>query len=672
MRNLGQFPPPLKGEVVRRAKETTATPKAPNEGDSMQKRLSHLIAETTTDAFVAIDTQNCVIYWNRGAKQLFGWSAEEMVGQQLDQMIPVNMRPLHHHGMNRVSSGVAPNLVGKTTEVIALTRDGREVPVELSLTLWRNSETGLPEGFAAIMRDVSERKQLAEERNELERKMNEKLAAIEATTDGVATTDAEGRFTYMNAAHARMFGFEDPAETVGMHWSALYSPEEAAKIEQVAVPQVFSTGHWRGEARGLHRDGRVIEQEIALAQGPYGGLVCSTRDIGDRQRTLRERIRTRERLLLAERQEMIGRAVSGLAHDFANLMSVISVSAHSLEARLGTDVRELARIRDGAAQANALLDKILAPEKVIPEEKSVDGRTALQSVGDLTAVSLRPRHRIEIDTGKEELTLAADPTEFMRVLLNLCTNARDALEKGDDGLIRVTMERFPGAREVPFPLIGSVPLGASALIIVEDNGCGISSKDLQQVFEPFHTRKSDGTGLGLAVVADIVAKSGGSVSVESGSWGTRFYLLWPLVATSSRSDSGEDGGATDLSGWRILVTDDNPAVLDLIGAELRNTGAEVGDCDTPFEVLAVLEDDAANWDALVVDHDMPDMTGPELAAIVRSRWPKLPIILCSALHEVVDRKDDCRLFDAKVAKSAIGTGLSGAILNSLAAPKEAN
>jgi signal transduction histidine kinase len=468
-----------------------------------------------------------------------------------------------------------------------------------------------------------------------------------------------------------MFGYDDPAETVGLHWSTLYTPEEATKFEEIAVPQVFANGHWRGEARGLRRDGQVIEQEVALAVSPDGGLVCTTRDIGDRQRTLRERIRTRERLLLAERQEMIARAVSGLAHDFANLTSVISVSAMSLEERGGPDVRELARIRDPAMQANAMLDKILAPEKALPSERVVEARSALQSVAELTAVSLRPHHRMQVEVGDEDLCVAADPTEFMRVLLNLCTNARDALTIDEEGLICIAMERFPGRTDVPVPLIGSVPVGPSVLITVTDSGCGIAKEDLERVFEPFHTKKSDGTGLGLAVVSAVVAKSGGCLSVESGSWGTCFYLLWPLGSNVPETNEAEMVvRPADLSGWRILVTDDNPAVLELIGSELRKAGAEVGSCETPLEAIAVLEDDATNWDALVVDYDMPGMNGAQLAAAVRSRWPSLPIILCSALHEVIDGDPTAGLFDARVAKSAVASGLPREILSLLTRREE--
>lgn len=624
---------------------------------AMQERLSHLIAQATTDAFVAIDPQNRIIYWNRGAEQLLGWSADEVTGKNLDLVIPQDKREGHHAGLRRLSKGGTARLIGKTTEVPARHRCGKDVPVELSLTLWRDPETGLPAGYGSIMRDISERRRLEEERDAYERQLEEQLAAVQATTDGVAITDQEGRFIFMNPAHAQMFGIDDPAEMIGLHWSTIYSPEEAERIGSVAVPEVIATGHWRGEAQGIHREGRIIEQEVSLSGSPNGGLVCTTRDIGERQRAMRERIRTRERLLLAERQEMIGRAVSGLVHDLANLMAVITASAATL-ARKQRPHHELARIENAAGQATTMLEKILAPETRELLTESIDANSALESVADLTAVSLRPLHSIRVSLPDEKLALRADRTEFMRVLMNLCINARDSLPKEKTGSIQLRLEIFDHRKELPAPLVGTTPGCPSALITVSDTGCGIAAEDLQQVFEPFETRKSFGTGLGLAVVSSAMVKAGGSISVVSGPAGTDFHLVWPLAGNEVHSPEYEEAESRpNLAGKRILVAEDNPAVLEVIASELRRHGAEIGPCENPLEALAVLADEASNWDALVVDYDMPEMNGAELATAVRERWPKMPIVLCTAWQGIDDVGQGERLFDARVTKSALARDL---------------
>lgn len=641
-------------------------------GSRVQEQLAHLIAETTTDAFVAIDPDNRVIYWNRGAEQLLGWSAEEIAGKSLDLIIPDDRQAHHRAGMRRLSDGQEPRIIGKTTQVTARHRDGRAVAVELSLTLWCDPSTGSPAGYASIMRDVSERRRLEEERDAYERQLEEQLAAVQATSDGVAITDSEGLFIFMNPAHASMFGFNDPAETIGLHWSTLYHPDEAERIEKIAVPEVFASGYWRGEARGLHRDGRIIEQEVSLAKSPNGGLVCTTRDVGERQRAMRERIRTRERLLLAERQEMIGRAISGLVHDFANLMSVITASTATLAARSQQGDRELARIDDAARQATAMLDKILAPDRDALPIESLHAKSSLESVAELTAVTLRPRHSIRLKLPGDDIELRADRTEFMRVLMNLCTNARDSLRPDQAGVIELSLTKVDCGFDVPPPVVGTIPDCPAALITVSDTGCGIAEEDLRLIFEPFETRKTVGTGLGLAVVSAVITKAGGCISVESGSGGTRFHLLWPLAGASTTAclPAVINPLQASLDRKRILVAEDNPAVLDLIAGELRKAGADVGPCESPVEALAVLDDEASNWDALVVDYDMPEMNGAELAAMVRERWPALPIVLCTALQEVESVGRAGKLFDGRVRKGSLAEDLPAALHRLLSSSNE--
>jgi PAS domain S-box-containing protein len=627
----------------------------------MQETLSHLIAQTTSDAFVAIDPSNRVIYWNQGAEQLLGWTAQEIIGESLDLIIPRNKHMHHAAAVKRLSEGHKSRLDGKMTEVIAVHQDCHEVAVELSLTLLRNPATGLPAAHAAIMRNVSERRLLEQERDAYALQLEEQLAAVKATSDGVAITDAEGHFTLMNPAHATMFGFDNPAEMIGLHWSVLYSVEEAERLSTFAMPQVLAIGSWRGEARGLHRDGRIIEQEVALASGPNGGLICTTRDIGERQQTMRERIRVREKLLLAERQELIGRAISGLGHDFANLMSVITASAAALIAKSHRVEPDLKRIADVAKEATSLLDKILAPQPAARAVKKVDAKAVLANAIELTAVTLKPHHSIHCNLPDEEIALRADGTELLRALMNLCTNARDALSPSDAGVIKICLAKVEGQGTLFKPLVGAMPEAPCALITVSDTGCGIAPENLQRIFEPFRTMKSFGTGLGLAVVSAIVVKAGGCISVESTSAGTSFYLLWPLAGSEVPGEANEEvRSPTDYAGTQILIIDDNPAVLDLIANEVRAVGADTASCTNPLEALALLHDDAPSWSAVVVDYDMPGINGAEFAQAVRGRWPAIPIILCTALPdpESVVGTD---LFNALVSKSTLSTDLPKAL-----------
>lgn len=634
-----------------------------------QERLSHLIAQTTTDAFVAIDPHNRIIYWNRGAERLFGWSAQEILGKSLNLIVPEIHRANHSKAVRRLSVGGQSRLLGQMTNVTALCRDGRSVDVELSLTHWDDPSTGEVAGFAAIMRDAGERLRLEAERDAYQKKLEAQFSAIEATSDGVGITDAEGFFVYLNPAHCTMFGYDDASALIGRHWSVLYKSDEAKRLEDVAMPSVLEMGSWRGEACGLRRDGSAIEQEVALAQSPGGGLVCTTRHIEGIKRATRDRIRAREKLLLAERKEMIGRAVSGMAHDLANFIAVISVSATTLRIKSQPCPSEIERIEGAARQASKLLESALAAKPADRPTNTLDAKSALQTVIELTAFTLKASHSITLEASDDKIVLQAAETDFLRVMMNLCSNARDALPVDGPGSIKVILEKLDPARELSKPLIGSKPQVPSALITVTDTGCGIENEDFARIFEPFHTTKSYGTGLGLAVVSNVVTEAGGSIHIKSGINGTAFQLVWPRATCPFARTDGEDVSPDYmLPGAKILIVDDNPLLLDLIASEVGKTGAEVTAVSSPLQALHELEAGASGWDAIILDYDMPEMNGAQLAAHIRADLPRLPIILCSALYEI-EIDVDPSLFDARVIKSAISSSLNQTLVRVLKSTK---
>ena len=625
-----------------------------------EQRISQLIAETTTDAFVCSDPHNRIIHWNRAAETMFGWSAAEALGQKMDLIIPNRHRHGHNSGMERLRLRGPTKLVGKTVEVPAICKAGHEIPIELSLGMWPAEGEGEPEGFAAIIRDVSARKQLEAQRMATEAMLAQQLAAVEASDDGIAVTDVEGRFIFMNRSHATMFGYPDAATLIGKPWSLLYDEAPARHIGEVAMPVLAQAGRWRGEVQGRKADGTPVEQEVSLSLSNEGGIVCVTRDISERLDLEREKARLREQLMLAQRQEAVGQLASGIAHDFNNLIAAIAGTASLLEAVPDDGVRRHAmRIQQAAGTATALVDKLLVLGSRKPDPKSIDLRKVLSAVRDLVMPSLaNTQQRIELELPEAPLRADADETELMQVVLNLAINARDALPPGRDG--RITMALLPAGHHPPVGevLVGRLPTGPAALIRVSDTGCGIAADELAQVFQPFFTRKGDsGTGLGLAVVAGIVANAGAAIALFSRPGaGTIFELFWPLQSQASPHPMPVPLNAADadvLAGKAVLVVDDNPAVVDTLVAMLEQAGAEPGPCLDPADAITAVQEDPMAWDLVITDYDMPGMNGAALARHLRGLRLDLPVLLMSALPRVHERRaGETELFDAVLAKPA--------------------
>ncbi len=683
-----------------------------------EQRVSQLIAETTTDAFVCADAHSRIIHWNRAAEAMFGWGAGEMLGQPLHRIIPDRHRRGHDAGMDRLRRGGLPRIVGQTVEVPAICRDGREIPVELSLGMWPaagahaagdsdaagahaagggdaagahaagdSDAAGEPQGFAAIIRDVSARKALEAERAATEARLAEQIAALEASDDGIAATDAEGCFIFMNRAHAAMFGYDRVEALIGQPWRLLYDDANARTIAEVAMPQLGAAGRWRGEVQGRRADGSALEQEVSLSLSAAGGIVCVTRDIGGRLALERERGRLRDQLTVAQRQEAVGLLASGIAHDFNNLIAAIAGTASLLERAADPQVRRHAlRIQSAAGTAAGLVDKLLALGRRLPDRKLVDLRDILSSVGDLVGPSLADaRHRIDLDLPPVPVPALADDTELMQVVLNLVINARDALPPGVGGRIGLALvdsrnDSGAGAEGALAPagpvLVGSLPAVPAAIIRISDSGCGIGADDIGQIFEPFYTRKGDaGTGLGLAVVAGIVADAGGAVALASTPGaGSVFEIWWPLHCEIDGADPLRARAAADaelLAGMAVLVVDDNPAVVDTLVAMLEQAGAEAGPCLDPADALAAVREDPQAWDLVITDFDMPGMNGAVLARALREIRADLPLMLLSALPRVPQRRaGEAELFDAVLTKPAKLEALTAAARRALAVARE--
>jgi len=621
------------------------------------QQVSYLIGETTSDAFVCTDADSRIIHWNRAAERMFGWTASAALGQTLDIIIPDRHRNAHDAGMARVLSGAPTRLVGKTVEMPATHRSGVEIPVELSLGMWSADSADTPAGFAAIIRDVSARKALEADRDATQERLAEQVAAIAASNDGIAVTDPEGRYIFMNRSHAEMFGFANPEAAIGLNWATLYNEEELETLQREALPVLSRLGKWRGLAVGKQVGGASVYQEVSLSLQANGGIVCVTRDIGARQEAEREMTRLREQLMAAQRQEAVGQLASGIAHDFNNLIAAISGSAALIQAGGDADAkRQAERIQSAAGTAASLVAKMLSLGTRNPERQELDLGQTLANVAELVRASLPQRHRLILRLPDNPVRAVADSTELMQVVLNLVINARDALDRESEGKIAISLLADAEAAAIGPLRLGRVPAGPWALIRVEDNGSGISGELLAHIFEPFYSSKgSAGNGLGLAVVAGIVASTDGGVAVSSmPDGGTRFDILWPLMppkrpagAVPQRTPAREGL----LAGRAVLVVDDNPAVVEVITELLEQAGAEVGPCLDGDDALAAIKEDPDAWFLMVTDFDMPGLDGAQLAARARELKPDLPILLCTALPEA-HRSIAARVqaFDAIIGK----------------------
>lgn len=515
------------------------------------------------------------------------------------------------------------------------------------------SDRPMPDGGAvATIVDITAQKATEE-------RLADQLHAFEVCQDGIAITDADGCFTYMNRAHAEMFGYASARELEGRSWSVLYDAEEARKIETFAFPVLTREGAWRGELDGRARDGRLVAQEVSLTMRPNGGMVCVTRDISTRLDAEREQVRLREQLNAAQRQEAVGQLATGIAHDFNNVLAAIAGSASLLMERVDPALAaHVGRIQAAAGTAASLVEKMLYLGTRRPHRRAVDLREIVQAASELLRASLPARDRLDVMLPAKPLVGEADSTELTQIILNLAINARDALAPSG-GRIEIGLRPMVESDRTGQPLLGTMPLGAAAVLSVRDDGSGIAPDDLQRIFQPFFSRKGEqGSGLGLSVVAGIVKSSGGALKLQSRvGEGTEFLVFVPLEGVGAERASAPAvtvprQSVTDgvlLSGLSVLVVDDNVHVLEMLTGILEHCGAQPGPSLSPADALQAFTADPDGWDLVVTDYDMPEFNGAELARSLRQIRPEVPILLCTALPEA-HRQAAADLFDAVVGK----------------------
>ncbi|MBL8480920.1 MAG: PAS domain-containing protein, partial [Rhodocyclaceae bacterium] len=397
-----------------------------------------------------------------------------------------------------------------------------------------------------------------------------------------------------------------------------------------------STQHLSVEFRMRHADGQwrwLRQRGIALrdAAGKPYRMAGSMEDISDTKRAEAERDRLESKLRQAQKLEAMGTLAGGIAHDFNNILSAIlgyGEMAHKDAPENSRQRRHLEAVMHAGQRAKALVERILAfsrsgmGERVPIHVQSVVGE-ALDLVLASVPAGVVLRRRLEAG----DAAVVGDPTQIHQVVMNLCTNAVQAMPAGgelDVSLTRMEMDSTTLATS-------TLAAGSYLRLTVADSGVGIPPNIIERIFDPFFTTKEVGvgSGLGLSLVHGIVTDLGGGIEVDSRPGaGARFnvYLPWrgEVKPQAPLAECIAQG-----AGQTVLVVDDEPALVELVEEMLAECGYEpVGYCSSTAALAAVREQ-PGRFDAVLSDQTMPGLTGEELARELRALRPDLPVVLMS-------------------------------------------
>ena len=479
--------------------------------------------------------------------------------------------------------------------------------------------------------------------------------AIDTAGEGIAMTDRDGIYTYMNTAHAQMFGFERAQDLIGQSWVRLYDSDALTRFDREVMPQFARDGRWSGEMTGRGVDGSLVFQDLVLTQLEDGGILCSSRDIGLRRIREKETADLRRRVIEADRAAALDQLVETVTHDFYNFLGAIdaSVSVLAKQCDQPEPHRLLMSVFDALQQARSVLNQ-LHPDYAAPAEQACDLTDMVPRLCDLMAPLLDISQTFYCKVPDTPLFVLAEPTLFARSMTNLFKNAIEAMT-GTGCVLRIELQMLREYAPPTLPFVpaarlvyGSDIAGTMARIIVHDEGIGMPQTVLDHALERFVSTKSAGRrrGIGLSSVKDLVETMGGRLAIfTTAGVGSVFVLDLPARgAESVRPGETEKTLLAEDTVGNVLLVDDDPAALRRLDILFRTLGWEVASFSNPSEALDFLIRAPNFIQLLVTDRSMPEMSGDQLAARAKQIRPDLPIILCSnALKSAIPAEIDATL-----------------------------
>ncbi len=448
---------------------------------------------------------------------------------------------------------------------------------------------------------------------------------IEHMNEGLQIIGPDFRYLYLNRVAAK-HGQRPREELLGRTMMEAYPGIEATPLFEHIRGVLHGGGAMSIENEFTFPDGSSGFFDLRMARVTAGVMILSI-DV-----TPRKRMELQMRRM--QRMDAIGQLAAGIAHDFNNILTVIQSYAQFIRDDLPPEDAMRADadcVLDAAQRAADLTHQLLTFAGRMPAfTGTVTVERALNQLGKMLRRTLGTQVEltIEVDPGLGEVSI--DPTAFDQVLMNLVVNARDAVGVG--GRVTVEAERVDVQHAWGVGRGAVLEAGQYVVVSVTDSGDGIPPDHIERIFEPFFTTKSEGrgTGLGLATCWGLVEQAGGAITVYSElGIGTTFRVYLPHSTKRVEVLTAPVAATAESRGECVLVVEDEPKVRELLGRTLGSSGYRVTSVESVVDAQLAVENASAPFDLLVTDVVLQRVSGVELAAQLRARFPEMKVLLVS-------------------------------------------
>jgi PAS domain S-box-containing protein len=606
--------------VIQTMEDITERRKAQDALEQTRRRLQ-LILDAAGEGIYGVDLEGRVTFANPAAARLVGWEQQEILGRQHHSLIHHTRKDGPPYPMEEcpIYATFSDGVPRQVDDEVFWHKDGSCIPVEYVATPIH--EAGNLVGVVVIYKDTTERKVAEEQLLKLSQ-------AVMQSPVPIVITDLSGRVEFVNPMFTSLSGYAAD-EVIGENTNRLKAGKTRTEVYQSLWSTISAGRVWAGDLQNRHKNGDLywVHSTISPIRNSAGAISHYMAFL----ESMTERKQLEEQLRQAQKMEAIGQLAGGVAHDFNNILTVIMGFGQLLHYSLGAEDpnrSSMKQILDAANRATHLTSSLLAFSR-----KQV---MLLQQVelNDLTRNHTRFLSRIigedvalQTDFSGEVLPVMADSGQLEQVLMNLATNARDAMPGG--GELRIRTREVQLDKEF-YRQHGFGTPGRYAQITIADTGAGMDAETQEKIFEPFFTTKAPGrgTGLGLSIVYGIVKQHGGYITIESRlGAGTTFSIYLPLTTAEAVEAAVKAAQEAPRGGEEtILVVEDDAMVRHLVDSVLKNFGYRVLLADSGEQAIKIFEASECPIDLALLDVVMPRMNGRQVCEALRERSPRLKVL----------------------------------------------
>ncbi|MGI9166778.1 MAG: PAS domain S-box protein [Pyrinomonadaceae bacterium] len=587
-----------------------------------------IVTETATEAIITIDESSTILFINPATEKIFGYPAEDMLGEQLTMLMPEYLRHVHRAGLNRYVGTGRKHISWEGVELPGLHKGGQEIPLEVSFSeVIKNGH----HYFTGIARDITERKRAEETLSASEERYHR---FFDENLVGAYISTPEGNLLACNPAFAHIFCFASVEEATNSSLDLLYSDPTARAAFVEALREKRKLEYYEVEL--LRCDGRiahVTESVVGMfdEQGTLVEIKGFVLDSTERKLAEQALVESEERLRQSQKMEAVGMLAGGVAHDFNNLLTVIlgntQLAMRNLQPGDPLQLR-LVEVEEAGNSAAVLTRQLLAfSRRQILERRTLNVNDTIGEIMKLLQRIIGEDVEVRVKYAPDLATVFADPAQIEQVIMNLGVNARDAMSQGGRLTIETSNVECDEIYHRQYPYV--LP-GRYVQISLTDSGTGMDEETQARIFDPFFTTKEvgKGTGLGLSMVYGIVKQHDGHINVYSEvGHGTTFKVFLPVAEIAVEEETQAVQPSLLGGNETILVAEDEEALRNLARTVLEGLGYTVLLAQNGKEAVEMFEEDRARIDMLLFDVVMPQLGGVEAYQQIRERAGDVPLLL---------------------------------------------